>query len=169
MDLRISSTFSVLGPFSYPGPFLYFETTLLQLAHFELCTSTFCQIWISYWSRSTGRRLRLEVKFRSKSSLRRTKVGGSKYRKDRRYENGRSAEKVELMRFCTSTKILSLVPKFRWKYRHSRADAYPALLYNIYIFGGTVKNEELHIHLCVIMYSNIGRNRLHGQKNFAIH
>ena len=40
--------------------FLYFDlfctsTAFLRLAYFELCSSTFCQIWIYYWSRSTGR------------------------------------------------------------------------------------------------------------------
>jgi len=24
--------------------------------YFEICTSTFCQIWTSYWSRSRGRK-----------------------------------------------------------------------------------------------------------------
>ena len=58
------------------------STALLRLGFFDLCTSTFCQIWTSYWSRSTGRSI----------------VGGSKYRKGRRYENGRNTERVELMR-----------------------------------------------------------------------
>ena len=55
--VRISSTFSVLWPFSYLRPFLYFDlftsTSLLRLAYFNLCTSTFCQIWATYWSRRT--------------------------------------------------------------------------------------------------------------------
>ena len=67
--VRISSTFSVL-----------------RLAYFDLCTSTFSQIWTSYWSRTTGRSTVLvEVK----------SVGR---RKGRRYENGGSTEKIELMR-----------------------------------------------------------------------
>ena len=96
--------FFVLRPFTYLRLFMYFaiytSTSLVRLTYFYRfskevevkslyfgsLTSNFCQIWISYWSRSTGRR----------------KVGGSKYRKGR-YENGRSIEKVELMRtqrFC---------------------------------------------------------------------
>ena len=44
--VRISSTFYVL-----------------RLAYFDLCTSTFCQIWIFYWSRSRDRsRVLVEVK-----------------------------------------------------------------------------------------------------------
>ena len=46
----------------------------------------------------------VEVKFGQKG---RSKVGGSKYRKGRRYENGRSAENVELMR--TRLNILTQV------------------------------------------------------------
>ena len=60
------------GGYASVRPFLYFD----------LSTSTFCQIWTSYWSISTGR----------------SKVGGSKYIKGRRYENGRSTGQVELMR-----------------------------------------------------------------------
>ena len=67
----ITSTFSVLRPFSYLRPFLYFDrytsTSLLRHLYFDLCTSTFCQIWTSYWSRSTGRStILVEVKFWSK-------------------------------------------------------------------------------------------------------
>ena len=79
----ISSTFSVLRPFSYLRPFLYFDSL----------NSRFCQIWSYHWYRSIGRSTVLvEVKFGPKS---RSKV------KDRRYENGRSTEKVELMRTHT--------------------------------------------------------------------
>ena len=42
---NLSSTFSVLRPFSYLRPFLYFDlstpTSLLRLAYFDHCTSTF--------------------------------------------------------------------------------------------------------------------------------
>ena len=67
---------------------------------FDPSTSTFCQIWVSYWSRSTGRsKVLVEVKFGQKGrSKGRSKFGGSKYRKGGRYENGRITEKVELMR-----------------------------------------------------------------------
>jgi len=76
--VRISLTFSVLRPFSYLRPFLYFDfstsSALLRLAYIDLCTSTFCQIWISYCSRSTGRSTRLVEVKRSKYSLGRSKV-----------------------------------------------------------------------------------------------
>ena len=52
--VRISSTFSVVRPFSYIRLFLYFDL-FNSTAYFDLCTSTFCQIWTSYWSRRTGR------------------------------------------------------------------------------------------------------------------
>ena len=63
-------------------PFLYFDrstsTSLLRLAYFDLCTSTFCEIWTSYWSRRTGRSTVLvEVQKRSKIWK------WSKYRKGR--------------------------------------------------------------------------------------
>ena len=69
--VRISSIFSVLRPFSYLRPFLYFDlstsSALVRLVYFELCTSTFCQIWTSYWSRSTGRsKVLVEIKFGQK-------------------------------------------------------------------------------------------------------
>ena len=51
--VRISYTFSVLRPFSYLRPFLYVHRSNSTSA--ELCTLTFSEIWISYWSRSTGR------------------------------------------------------------------------------------------------------------------
>jgi len=42
---------------------------LLRPLYFDLCTSTFCQIWISYWSRSMGRSTVLvEEKFDQKHS-----------------------------------------------------------------------------------------------------
>ena len=94
----ISLTFSVLRP-------LYFDlstsTSLLRLAYFdfELFTWTslvrplyfdLCQIWTSYWSRSTGRSTVLvEVKFGQKS---RSKVQVEVK------SVGRSTEKFELMR-----------------------------------------------------------------------
>ena len=49
--VRISSTLSVLRPL-----------------YINLCTSTLCQIWTSYWLRSTGRSsVLVEVKFGQKS------------------------------------------------------------------------------------------------------
>ena len=61
------------------------STRVFRPLYFDLCTSTFCQIWTSYWPRRTGRSAVLvEVKFRSK-------------------KGGRSTEKVELMRTLHST------------------------------------------------------------------
>ena len=78
VTIFISSTFSVLRPLYFD---LFTSNSLIRLAYFDLCTSTICEIWTSYWSRSTGRRLRctvlVEIKFRSRP------VGGSKYRKGR--------------------------------------------------------------------------------------
>ena len=49
--VRISSTFSVLRPLYFD---LFTSNSLVRLAYFDLGTSTFCQIWTSYWSRRTG-------------------------------------------------------------------------------------------------------------------
>jgi len=93
LRVRISSTFSVLRPFSYLRPFLYFDhfhifglfctstsllrplyfdsrtsNSVLRLTYFDFCTSTFCQIWVSYWSRT-----QVEVQFWSKYSFGRSK------------------------------------------------------------------------------------------------
>jgi len=47
----ISSTFSVLRPLY----FLFTSTRVLRPLYFDSLTSTFCQIWTSYLSISTGR------------------------------------------------------------------------------------------------------------------
>jgi len=43
------------------------STALLRPFYFDLFTSTFSQIWTSYWLRSTGRSKEVEVKFDQKS------------------------------------------------------------------------------------------------------
>ena len=60
--------YASVRPFLYVDHFHIFDrstsTFLLRLADFDLCTATFCQIWTSYWWRSTGRSTVLaEVKF----------------------------------------------------------------------------------------------------------
>jgi len=72
--VRISSTFSVLWPFSDLEPFLYFDRSIstslpwnsvLRLAYSELFTSNsvlqLFQIWISYWSKSIDQTVLVEV------------------------------------------------------------------------------------------------------------
>jgi len=104
----ISSTFSGLRP-------LYFgsrtSTTLLRLAYFDRCTSTFCQIWIFYWSRST---VLVEVQYGQKR-LSKVYFSGSKYRKARRYEhmvglilNSRSLRNHPISHFVYANNILKL-------------------------------------------------------------
>ena len=68
------SDFLFIFPIKYTNfwvrirPFpLYFDLPTLPPVYFELCTSTFCQIWVSYWSRSTERsKVLVEVKFGQK-------------------------------------------------------------------------------------------------------
>ena len=89
--VRISSTFSVLRPFSYLRPFLYFDppTLLRPKLYFDL-----------YFS--TNKMPRFDKR--------------SKYRNGRRYENGRSTEKVELMRTPKLSKSKSRNEKITmWK------------------------------------------------------
>jgi len=73
--VRISSTFSVLPPFSYLRPFLYFDRSTSR--SFDLLSNLDFLLVETY---------------SSKYSFGRSKVGGSKYRKGRIYENGRSTE-----------------------------------------------------------------------------
>ena len=87
--------YASVRPFLYLDHFHIFDlfctsTRVLRTLYFDSLTLTCCQIWTSYWTRSIGRIY---------SNTGRSKVGGSKYRKGRWYENGRSTEKVELM--CT--------------------------------------------------------------------
>ena len=99
------TNFVITKNFGYASvrPFQYFDHFPY---YFELFISTFLEISTSNWSRTTGRRTVLvEVKFRQKDRTKvgRSKFGGPKYRKGRRYENGRSTENFKLMRtkhFC---------------------------------------------------------------------
>ena len=93
MWIRITSTFSVLR-------LLYFDlstsSALLRLVYFDILLNPDFLLVEKHRSKySVGLSKEVEVKFGQKG---RSKVGGSKYRKGRRYENGRSTEKVELMR-----------------------------------------------------------------------
>ena len=92
--------FDLFCTFSYLRSFLYFDSL----------TSTFCQIWLSYLSRSTGRSTvlvevklwqKIEVKFRTNW------IRVSKYRKGRRYENVQKSSNR-----CVPRKIVTVKIKF---------------------------------------------------------
>jgi len=74
------------------------STNVLGTHQFDLCCTSTSLLRLAYFDLLSNLDFLLVETYRSKYSFGRSKVGGSKYRNGRRYENGRSTEKVELMR-----------------------------------------------------------------------